>query len=168
MATTKPQRCYVLMGVMGSGKTSIGRALAQRIAITFIDGDSLHPPSNIEKMSSGVPLTDADRAPWLADVGRTLHDTEGPVAIGCSSLKKSYRDIIRNAAKEPVRFLHLHTTKEILTERTQGRDGHFMPPALLESQLATLELLDPDEDGQVIDINQPLNSVVDAVERFID
>lgn len=162
-------RCYVLMGVMGSGKTSIGQAMAEQApTMTFIDGDSLHPAHNIEKMSRGEPLTDADRAPWLSDVGRTLATTPSFAVIGCSALKRGYRDIIRLAAAEPVRFLHLHTTKEVLAKRVGSRDGHFMPPALLESQLATLEPLQPDEDGRVIDIDRPLGDVVTACLQHID
>ncbi|MEL7115433.1 MAG: gluconokinase [Pseudomonadota bacterium] len=156
-------RCFVLMGVMGSGKTSVGEALAAVAKITFVDGDSLHPPANIEKMSTGIPLTDDDRAPWLVDVGRCLARTEGRVAIGCSALKRAYRDIIRAEAQEAVRFLHLHTTRDVLAERVTGRGGHFMPPALLDSQLATLEPLASDEDGVVIDIDASLDAVIEAV-----
>jgi carbohydrate kinase (thermoresistant glucokinase family) len=154
---------FVVMGVSGCGKTSVGKALARATGLRFIDGDDLHPPANIAKMSAGVPLDDADRAPWLAAVGRALGREAGHVAIGCSALKRRYRDIIRGEAGE-VHFLHLAAPKAVLAERVAARKGHFMPPALLDSQYAALEPLEADETGTVLDIAQPLEAVVaDAV-----
>jgi len=148
------------MGVSGCGKTSVGEALAGSTDITFIDGDDLHPAENIAKMSRGEPLNDADRAPWLAQVGGTLASQTGPAIIGCSALKRSYRDIIRRNAREPVTFLHLAAPKLVLAKRVANRPGHFMPPALLDSQFAALEQLQDDERGAVINIDQPLAGVI--------
>ena len=160
-------RCYVLMGVSGCGKSSVGTALSVVCGMDFIDGDDLHPRENIEKMASGLPLDDNDRAPWLTRVGQTLADTEGPVVIGCSALKKKYRDRIRRQVPEPVRFMHLDAPKDVLARRVSGRAGHFMPPALLDSQFADLEPLGPDELGAEIDIAQPYQQVVAQSEIYV-
>jgi len=160
-------RCYVLMGVSGCGKSSIGTALSVLCGMDFIDGDDLHPRRNIDKMASGVPLDDNDRSPWLETVGRVLASASGPVVIGCSALKKRYRDWIRSEVPEPVRFLHLDAPKEVLASRVAGRAGHFMPPALLESQFAVLERLSADELGAEIDIARPYESVVAQSERYV-
>lgn len=155
---------FVFMGVSGCGKSSVGAALARETGLTFIEGDDLHPASNIAKMSSGQPLNDADRAPWLARVGRTLAQQTGHVAIGCSALKRAYRDIIRSEAGDAVHFLHLAAPKEVLAKRVAERKDHFMPPALLDSQYAALEPLGPDETGTLIDISRSKDAVVrDAV-----
>jgi len=159
-------RCYVLMGVSGCGKTSVGQELARRLDVTFIDGDELHPPTNIEKMANGSPLNDDDREPWLADVGRALAMKDGPVVIGCSALKRIYRDWIREHAAEAVGFVHLHASKAVLSKRVNERAGHFMPPSLLNSQFATLELLEVDEEGCVVDIGRPLSAVADSAEVY--
>ena len=151
------------MGVAGCGKTSVGEALAARTGMGFIDSDALHSAESIAKMSRGVPLDDADRIPWLGVVGRVLKEHEGPVAIGCSALKRSYRDIIREGAGEPVFFLHLAAERAVIARRMETREGHFMPPSLLESQFATLEPLEPGETGQAIDIDRTFGEVVGAV-----
>ena len=157
------------MGVSGSGKSTIGALLAQALGIPFTDADGLHPQANIEKMASGVPLTDADRRPWLALVGQALADagTAGTgLVIACSALKRVYRDAIRAAAPE-VRFVHLDGTLEVLSERMAGRTEHFMPPALLRSQLATLENLHWDEPGFTVDLDQPVaHMVTESVVRL--
>lgn len=153
-------RCFVVMGVSGCGKSSVGAALAGQCAMTFIDGDDLHPRRNIEKMASGVPLDDTDRAPWLAEVGKALASAPGPVVIGCSALKRRYRDIIRIHAGEPVHYIHLAADRAVLARRVNERAGHFMPPALLDSQYAALESLDADESATVINIDAPLDDVI--------
>ncbi len=160
-------RCYVLMGVSGCGKSSVGTALSALCNIDFVDGDDLHPRSNIEKMARGTALEDSDRAPWLADVGRTLADHAGPIVIGCSALKKKYRDMIRAHVPEPVHFLHLDAPKDVLAQRVQSRAGHFMPPALLDSQFEALERLDRDEWGGEIDIAKPYAEVVAQSENYV-
>lgn len=160
-------RCYVLMGVSGCGKSSVGVALAVMCGMTFVDGDDLHPQSNIEKMSRGEPLTDTDRASWLADVGRPLAKGSKPVVIGCSALKKNYRNIIRSEVPEPVHFLHLDAPQDVLARRVAGRGGHFMPTTLLDSQFATLERLENDEWGGQIDIAQAYPDVIAQAETYV-
>lgn len=154
---------FVAMGVSGCGKSSVGAAVAKELGITYIDGDDLHPPENIAKMSRGIPLTDADRAPWLVRVGQRLAAFDGPVVIGCSALKRSYRDIVRDKAGESVCFLHLEGSRETLSERMAKRSGHFMPVSLLESQLATLEPPGLGETAITADIDQPFDQLVDSL-----
>lgn len=160
-------RHIVVMGVSGCGKTTIGDLVARGLGIPFLDGDSLHPVENVAKMAAGTPLTDHDRWPWLATVGTELANAgRGGLVLACSALRRSYRDAIREQAPDTI-FLHLHGSKEVLRERTEGRTGHFMPPALLDSQLATLEPLDADEAGIVVDIAAPVSEVVaDAQARI--
>jgi carbohydrate kinase (thermoresistant glucokinase family) len=158
---------YVLMGVSGCGKSSVGLQLSRVCGIDFIDGDDLHPQANITKMAQGEPLTDADRAPWLADVGRALGRSTSPTIIGCSALKRAYRDIIRSHLPEPVHFLHLHAGQEVLEARVAARVGHFMPPSLLDSQFAALERLGRDELGREIDISRPFNEVIAQSEAYV-
>lgn len=143
----------VVMGVSGCGKTTVGELLAEELDGDFLDGDTLHPPENIEKMSAGQPLDDDDRLPWLKEVAERLHEgSEGaPLVVACSALKRSYRDLIREGAPG-TRFVHLHSDIRVLTERLGVRRGHFMPATLLESQFATLEPLGDDEDGRVFDV----------------
>jgi beta-N-acetylhexosaminidase len=150
----------IVMGVSGCGKTTIGDLVARELGVPFLDGDSLHPVENVAKMAAGTPLTDEDRWPWLATVGRELANAgQGGLVLACSALRRSYRDAIREQAPDTV-FLHLHGSKEVLGSRLEGRSGHFMPAALLASQLATLEPLDAGEAGIVVDIAAPVNQVV--------
>jgi beta-N-acetylhexosaminidase len=150
----------IVMGVSGCGKTTIGDLVARQLGAPFLDGDSLHPVENVAKMAAGTPLTDEDRWPWLATVGAQLANAgDGGLVLACSALRRSYRDAIRVQAPDTI-FLHLHGSKEVLRARTEGRSGHFMPPALLESQLATLEPLEADEAGVVVDIASPVDDVV--------
>jgi beta-N-acetylhexosaminidase len=150
----------IVMGVSGCGKTTIGDLVARELGVPFVDGDSLHPVENVAKMAAGTPLTDEDRWPWLATVGSKLAAAgDGGLVLACSALRRSYRDAIREQAPDTV-FLHLDGSKEVLKARTEGRTGHFMPPALLESQLATLEPLQEDERGVVVDIAAPVQDVV--------
>ena len=160
-------RCYILMGVSGCGKSSVGEALSERVSMSFMDGDDLHPPSNIQKMASGQPLDDDDREPWLAKVGQSLAEAEGPVVIGCSALKRKYRNWIRDAVGEPVHFMHLDAPKEVLAARLAAREDHFMPASLLDSQFAALENLEADELGQRINIDRPLTDVVAQAETYV-
>lgn len=160
-------RCYVLMGVSGCGKSSVGTALSVVCNMNFIDGDDLHPAENIEKMSRAHPLNDEDRAPWLAEIGRTMCTFAGPVVIGCSALKKKYRDWIRDEVPEPVRFMHLAAPKHVLARRVAQRTSHFMPPELLDSQFASLEALSDGEWGTEIDISRPFPEVIAQSESYV-
>ena len=148
------------MGVSGCGKTTVGDRLAARLGATFVDGDDLHPQANVDKMAAGTPLNDEDRAPWLVRVGETLAGTEGVCLIGCSALKRIYRDTIRAAAGEPVMFLHLSGSREVLEARMAARERHFMPLSLLDSQIATLEPPGADELHVTVDIDQPVEAIV--------
>jgi gluconokinase len=149
---------YVVMGVSGCGKSRIGAAFAQAKGLRFVDGDDLHPAANIAKMRRGAPLTDADRTPWLAQVGAVLA-RDGTV-VACSALKRAYRDQIRQAAAASVTFLYLRGSRAVLLARMQARPGHFMPPSLLDSQLATLEEPSLNETFVMADIDQPPEAII--------
>ena len=148
----------VVMGVSGCGKSSFGAALAEKLGLPFIEGDALHSKANIAKMSAGVPLNDEDRWPWLDKIGSELHQaaTTGGAVAACSAMKRAYRDRLRKAADDPVRFVHLHGNHAELKARVSSRPDHFMPPSLLDSQLATLEIPGADEDVIRIDIETPV------------
>jgi gluconokinase len=151
------------MGVSGCGKTSVGEALAAHLGAPFVEGDALHPAANVRKMVSGTPLADEDRWPWLwAIAARVAADPAPVVVVSCSSLKRAYRDLLRAESGCAVDFLYLHGTEAVLTERMNARMCHFMPPALLASQLATLE--DPrSEPGVVtVEIGASLDAVIAA------
>lgn len=157
----------VIMGVAGSGKSSIGSLLAERLPAVYIDGDDLHSRTNIEKMSSGQPLNDTDREPWLIEVGKTFGATHGPTLIGCSALKRGYRDTIRQNADAPVVFIHLAGTRAVIEARMQNRAGHFMPTSLVDSQFADLEQLGGGEVGFAVDIDQRPDAIVsDIIENL--
>lgn len=147
------------MGVSGCGKSVVGAALAGRLGAVYADGDDLHPAENVAKMSRGEPLTDADRWPWLTRVGQSLN-AEGMRIVGCSALKRSYRDLIRREAGGPVLFVHLAGPKQVIADRMAARTGHFMPASLLDSQFATLEPPGADEDALTVDIRKDLDAVV--------
>ena len=127
------------MGVSGSGKSTVGEKLAQALDLTFLEGDSLHPKANVDKMSSGIPLQDGDRLPWLDLIGERLAVAENGIIISCSSLKKSYRERLRKASRGSLLFIFLDGSFEVLFEHMRHRTGHFMPVSMLESQIATLE-----------------------------
>ena len=167
MTGAEPRRAplLVVMGVSGSGKSVVGAALAQRLRVVFVDADDLHPEANIAKMSAGHPLDDDDRRPWLDIVGEWLaaHDESGGV-VACSALKRSYRDQLRRHAPY-VGFVHLDGSREVIARRQASRPGHFMPASLLASQFATLERLAPDEAGEVIDVDQGVDAIV---QEYVD
>jgi gluconokinase len=151
-----------VMGVSGSGKTTVGVALAERLRVPFADADDFHPPENIAKMSAGVPLVDTDREPWLRALGAWLADhAAGGGVISCSALRRRYRDLLREAAPGQL-FVHLAGTREVIAARVAGRPAHFMPVSLLDSQFATLEPLGDDENGLVLDLTRPVDELVAA------
>ena len=152
----------VVMGVSGSGKSTVGAALAQRLRVPFADADDFHPPANIAKMTAGQPLDDDDRYPWLEAIGQWLAErcASGGGVMSCSALKRRYRDQLRRHCAS-VEFLHLSGTPDVISKRQASRPGHFMPASLLASQFATLEPLEPDERGVVIDVDQNIDSIVD-------
>ncbi|MDB4991494.1 MAG: gluconate kinase, family [Myxococcaceae bacterium] len=153
----------VVMGVSGSGKSSVGRLLAERAQVPYADGDSFHSVESKAKMAAGHPLTDDDRWPWLARVGAWLaaHEATGAV-VSCSALKRVYRDALRRSAPRAV-FLHLTGEPEQLAQRMRARADHFMPATLLHSQLATLEPLQADERGVVLEVGEA--SALELAER---
>lgn len=159
-------RRLVVMGVSGSGKSAVGADLAARFGIPFLDGDDLHPAENVAKMSSGTPLTDEDRMPWLRTVAEHLAALESGGVIACSALARRYREHIRATTGDAV-FVELRVPTEELDRRMRAR-AHFMPPALLASQLAAWEPLEPDEPGvsveNVGDVSVVVARVVDALE----
>jgi gluconokinase len=164
MTMTEPPRelgktVIVVMGVAGSGKSTIAQLLAQQLGWMNIEGDDLHPPENVAKMAAGTPLSDADREPWLRRISQRIDHTEGHQVITCSALRRSYRDILRTADAR-VRFLHLTGSRDVLGSRLGARTEHFMPSSLLASQLETLEPLTPDEDGVSIDIHGTPTDIV--------
>lgn len=155
------------MGVSGTGKTSIGQRLADHLGAQFLEGDDHHPEANIAKMSAGTPLTDEDRWPWLESLAELVRSWDiGGIStvLTCSALRRTYRDVLRTAVPSPrLVFVHLHASPEVLQVRMSGRTKHFMPTSLLRSQLDTLEPLEPDETGVVIDVSSEPDEVLAAV-----
>ncbi len=152
----------VVMGVSGSGKTTVGRLLAERLSCSFVDGDDLHPEANVSKMAAGVPLDDRDRAPWLkrvhAVIEKKVADSEC-VVVACSALRRSYRETIAGRRRD-VRFVYLRGNADLIQYRMSERQGHFMPPELLASQFETLE--EPD-DALTVDIRGTPTEIVDRI-----
>jgi gluconokinase len=155
------------MGVTSTGKSSVGFRLADALGGRFVDGDDLHPAANREKMARGVPLGDADRWPWLDRVGATLAGGEGTTVIACSALRRAYRDRLRTSVPD-ARFVHLTGPRDLIAARMAARRGHFMPPSLLDSQIATLEPPGEDERAVAIDIGQPEAAVLARILIALD
>lgn len=153
----------VVMGVSGVGKSTVAELFARLAGVRYIDADDLHSAANIAKMSAGVPLTDDDRWPWLARVGEELAQ-HPPVVVACSALKRAYRDALRARAPE-TRFVLLTADAAQIEAQISAREGHFMPSALLQSQLATLETLEEDERGMVIEVDGPPRALVERMLR---
>ncbi|QRM43008.1 gluconokinase [Rhizobium sp. BG4] len=158
----------IVMGVSGSGKSSIGEKLAEALSLRFVEGDQLHPRANVEKMSKGIPLTDDDRMPWLDLIGETIKAAlargEG-VIVSCSALKRIYRERLRSAAGGNLFFVYLDGSKELLTDRMGHRTGHFMPASLLESQLATLEVPTGEPGVVTVDIDDTIEGIAEAARK---
>ncbi|SFF73427.1 gluconate kinase, SKI family [Duganella sp. CF458] len=155
----------VVMGVSGAGKSEIGRRLAAELGVTFLEGDSYHPPENLARMSAGIPLNDDDRAGWLQTLRKEISAArergEGLV-LSCSSLKRRYRDLLRSGDPE-LRFVYLHGERDVLEQRMHARPGHYMPASLLDSQLRDLEPLQADEAGIRLDLTQSPQALVDTI-----
>ncbi|WP_181805791.1 gluconokinase [Streptomyces shenzhenensis] len=156
-----------VMGVAGTGKTTIGPLLAARLGVPYAEGDDFHPPANIAKMSAGHPLDDADRWPWLDAIGAWAHGRERGGVVSCSALKRAYRDRLRAAAPGLV-FLHLTGDRQLIEDRMSHRRGHFMPTALLDSQFATLQPLEEDEAGVAVDISGSPEEITARAVRALD
>jgi ribose 5-phosphate isomerase A len=159
----------VIMGVSGAGKSTVARELAARLGWAFEEGDALHPEANVAKMHAGIPLTDADRQPWLERVAAWIDDqraSKQPGIITCSALKRSYRRIIIGDRPE-VRLVYLRGGHDLIAEHLAGRERHFMPPSLLQSQIDTLEEPGPDEDPLTVDVGPPAAQVADEIIRLL-
>ena len=153
----------VVMGVAGSGKTTIASGLAETLGVPFVEGDSLHPAANVKKMAAGIPLTDEDRWPWLEAIGERMEVervTGHGVVVSCSALRHVYRDCLRKKVNGTVQFILLDGSRELIGARMRRRKGHFMPPALLDSQFATLEKPSADAHAVVLDISHPIPALL--------
>jgi carbohydrate kinase (thermoresistant glucokinase family) len=159
----------VVMGVSGSGKTTVGKLLAERLGWHYQEGDALHPPENVAKMHAGIPLTDADRQPWLESVAAWIDGQRAakqPGIITCSALKRSYRRTIIGDRPE-VRLVYLRGSRDVMAEHLAKRTGHFMPASLLQSQIDTLEEPGPDEDPITIDVGPPAGRIAEDIIRLL-
>ena len=159
----------IVMGVSGSGKSTVAEGLSTVLGCEFAEGDAFHPDANVEKMRTGTPLTDEDRWPWLEAIGEWISGKESrgeSAVVTCSALRRVYRDLLRRG-RPHVRFLHVTAESDVIPARMEHRPGHYMPPSLLASQLATLEPLGDDEPGVVITTDgtpaQVLDRALDAL-----
>jgi gluconokinase len=159
----------IMMGAQGTGKSTIGAALAARLNVAFVDGDDLHPVANKAKMAAGTPLTDEDRVPWLKAIGQRIADEQAAgriVIVACSALKRWYRELLRSSAPDLL-FVHLVGGRDLLEQRLAGRDHEYMPTTLLQSQLETLEPLAEWEHGVDVDIVSTPEQIVDQLQRLL-
>lgn len=160
---------FVFMGVSGSGKTTVAVRVAKELGLPFAEADDFHPRSNVDKMAAGIPLTDEDRRPWLHELADWIGEQEAlgaSTAMACSALRRSYRDILR-AAAPGVCFLHMDGPAEVILGRLEARSGHFMPSALLQSQLQTLEPLEPDEEGREFDVRADSDTLAGQALEYV-
>jgi gluconokinase len=156
---------YVVMGITGSGKSTVGALLAHTLGVDFVEGDDYHPLENVKRMASGIPLTDDDRSAWLSALAARIRDAKDAgtgLVVTCSALKRSYRDVLRAAAPE-LQFVFLEGPRALVAERLAGRRGHFMPASLIDSQLTTLEEPAADERAWVCDIERSAQEMVDDI-----
>ncbi|WP_229261494.1 gluconokinase [Duganella margarita] len=163
--TNQTQTRWVVMGVSGCGKSSVGLQLAGALDVPFLEGDTYHSYANVAKMTAGVPLTDSDRADWLQALHQQIRDARlknSGLVLSCSSLKRRYRDLLRSADPE-LRFAHLAGPRELIASRMAARKDHYMPTTLLDSQLAALEPLQDDEAGLVLDIGKAPAELVQQI-----
>jgi carbohydrate kinase (thermoresistant glucokinase family) len=165
-----PARILIVMGVASSGKSVVGKSIARRLHAPFLDGDGYHPNANKDKMRAGIPLTDDDRWPWLSTLAHALHDAAESkgVAIGaCSALKRSYRDYLVKEAGEPILFVFLDGTEEVIAARMATRVHEYMPLTLLASQFATLEVPGPDENVLTIPVTLTVEQIADRAVKAV-
>lgn len=168
--TAEPTRHVVVMGVSGSGKTTIARGVVDATGLEFAEADAFHSPDNIAKMEEGTPLTDEDRWPWLQDLAEWMDakaDAGISTIITCSALKRTYRDVLRDGPPS-VDFLHLDGPAEVIEARLSKREGHFMPASLLQSQIDTLEALEPDESGVILDLRRKPEELIAQALEWLD
>jgi gluconokinase len=167
-----PSRIIIVMGVSSSGKSTVGQAIARRLHAPFLDGDGYHPEANVEKMRAGIALTDEDRWPWLESLATALHEAANKkdAAVGaCSALRRSYRDFLVEKAGEPILFVYLDGSKEVIGERMARRKHEYMPPSLLDSQFATLEIPDPaTENVLVVPVTDSVDKITQTVAKSLD
>jgi gluconokinase len=175
MAPSQPRfeaaRLIIAMGVTSSGKTTVGKAIARRLHLPFLDGDQYHPDANVEKMRAGTPLNDEDRWPWLERLAGALHeaaDQKGGSVGACSALKRAYRDYLVEKADEPILFVYLRGDKAVIGQRMARRKHEYMPQSLLDSQFATLEEPDPaTENVLVLSVNDPIETLANRTAKAV-
>ena len=163
MSPLVPARIIIVMGVSSSGKSTVGQSIARRLHVPFLDGDGYHPEANVEKMRAGIALNDEDRWPWLERLAAALHDAadrKGAAVGACSALKRAYRDFLVDKAGEPVTFVYLDGSRELIGERMARRHHEYMPTSLLDSQFATLEIPDPATENVLV------VPVTDSIEKI--
>jgi gluconokinase len=162
-----PKGLYIVMGVSGAGKSVIAAALARALDVEFIEGDEYHPAENVARMAAGIPLADNDRLPWLRALAKQIRDAKSAgrgLVVACSALKRSYRDILREESGAPdLQFVFLRGPRSLIAERLPARQGHFMPPKLLDSQFAALEEPSPDEHAWVCDVEDSPEQIIAAL-----
>ena len=166
----EPARIIIVMGVTSSGKSTVGQAIGRRLHVPFLDGDRYHPEANVEKMRAGIPLTDEDRWPWLESLAGALHeaaDKKGAAVGACSALRRAYREHLLQKAGEPILFVHLSGSREVIAERMARRQHEYMPTTLLDSQFATLEVPDADENVLTVAVTDPVDTIVAAVVKAV-
>ena len=165
-------RIIIVMGVSSSGKSTVGQSIARRLHVPFLDGDGYHPPANVEKMRAGIALDDGDRWPWLERLAGALHeaaDRKGAAVGACSALKRAYRTFLTEKAGEPILFVHLHGSRDIIAERMARRSHEYMPASLLDSQFATLEVPDPaTENVLVVPVTDSVDRITQTVAKSLD
>ena len=165
-------RIIVVMGVSSSGKSTVGQSIGRRLHVPFLDGDGYHPPANVEKMRAGIPLDDADRWPWLESLATALHEAanrKGAAVGACSALKRAYREFLTQEAGEPILFVYLEGTRELIGERMARRQHEYMPTSLLDSQFATLEVPDPaTENVLVVPVTDSVEKITSATLKAVD
>lgn len=165
-----PARLIIAMGVSSSGKSSAGQAIARRLHAPFLDGDDYHPAANKEKMRAGIPLVDEDRWPWLSTLAKALHEaaaTKGVAVGACSALKRAYREHLVREAGEPILFVFLDGTKEVIAARIAQRQHEYMPASLLDSQFATLERPQADENVLTVPVTLSIDEIAERVVKAV-